>query len=179
MTITEDRYRMLLGASSALADQPTVKAVLQSLRGVLSSTSRLHGAELYVLSDDGESLSSFEFDRDPDAPAIKRGAKLLLTGLVAQVLDEQKPVFVPDLSRSCWNTLTWLLLQPKLPDEAPICSQYRPRKNGTEFCQRQSCRASNLLPKTSRCSVPWLPTLRSRSSAHWQEIPWSVTTVRS
>ena len=98
MTITEDRYRMLLGASSALADQPTVKAVLQSLRGVLSSTSRLHGADLYVLSDDGESLSAFEFDRDPDAPAIKRGAKLLLTGLVAQVLDEQKPVFVRDLS---------------------------------------------------------------------------------
>ncbi|MGA9641639.1 MAG: hypothetical protein WBQ72_09605, partial [Terriglobales bacterium] len=95
MTITEDRYRSLLGASTALADQPTVKAVLQSLRGVLSSTSRLHGAELYVLSDDGESLSSFEFDRDPDAPAITRGAKLLLIGPVAQVLDEQKPVFVP------------------------------------------------------------------------------------
>ena len=98
MTITEDRYRSLLGASSALADQPTVKAVLQSLRGVLSSTSRLHGAELFVLSDDGESLYSFEFDRDADAPAIARGAKLLHVGLVAQVLDEQKPVFVPDLS---------------------------------------------------------------------------------
>ncbi len=98
MTITEDRYRSLLGASTALADQPTVKAVLQSLRGVLSSTSKLHGAELYVLSDDGESLHSFEFDRDADAPAIDRGAKLLRTGLVARVLDEQKPVFVPDLS---------------------------------------------------------------------------------
>src|SRR6201982_739660 len=100
MNITEDRYRMLLGASSALAEQPTVKAVLQSLRGVLSSTSRLHGAELYVLSDDGESLYSFEFDRDADAPAIEKGAKLLRTGLVAQVLDEQKPVFVPDLSKT-------------------------------------------------------------------------------
>src|ERR1035437_3864646 len=98
MTITEDRYRSLLGASTALADQPTVKAVLQSLRGVLSSTSRLHGAELYVLSDDGETLYSFEFDRDADAPAIKRGAKLLRIGLVAQALDEQKPVFVPDLA---------------------------------------------------------------------------------
>ena len=41
---------------------------------------------------------SFEFDRDPDAPAIKRRAKLLRIGLVAQALDEQKPVFVPDLS---------------------------------------------------------------------------------
>src|SRR5208282_6367140 len=98
MTIAEDRYRMLLGASTALADQPTVKAVLQSLRHVLSSTSRLHGAELCLLSDDGESLFTFEFDRDADAPAIKRGSKLLRVGVVAQALDEQKPVFVPDLS---------------------------------------------------------------------------------
>ena len=45
-----------------------------------------------------KSLYSFEFDRDPDAPAIKRGAKLLRVGLVAQALDEQKPVFIPDLS---------------------------------------------------------------------------------
>lgn len=100
MTIAEDRYRSLLHASSALADQPTVKAVLQSLRSVLSSTSRLHGVELYVLSDDGESLYSFEFDRDADAPAISRGAKLLRTGPVAQVLEEQKPVFVPDLAHA-------------------------------------------------------------------------------
>ena len=98
MTIAEDRYRMLLGASTALADQPTVKAVLQSLRGVLASSSRLHGAELYVLSDDGGSLYSFEFDRDQDAPAISRGAKLLRVGVVEQVLNEQKPIFVPDLS---------------------------------------------------------------------------------
>ena len=113
MTIIEDRYRSLLGASSALADQPTVKAVLQSLRGVLSSTSRLHGAELYVLSDDGESLHSFEFDRDVDAPAIERGARLLRVGLVAQVLDEQKPVFVPDLSREML----------KHPDLAPFAAE--------------------------------------------------------
>ena len=113
MTITEDRYRMLLGASTALADQPTVKAVLQSLRRVLSSTSRLHGAELYVLSDDGESLYSFEFDREADAPAIKRGAKLLRIGLVAQALDEQKPVFVPDLS----------LAMLEHPDMAPFAAE--------------------------------------------------------
>jgi len=100
MTIAEDRYRSLLDASSALADQPTVKAVLHSLRSVLSSTSSLHGVELYVLNDDGQSLYSFEFDRDADAPAINRGAKLLRVGLVARVLDEQMPVFVPDLSQA-------------------------------------------------------------------------------
>ena len=113
MTITEDRYRSLLGASTALADQPTVKAVLQSLRGVLSSTSRLHGAELYVLSDDGETLASFEFDRDADAPAIKRGARLLRVGVVAQALDEQKPVFVLDLS----------LAMLEHPDMAPFAAE--------------------------------------------------------
>jgi formate hydrogenlyase transcriptional activator len=113
MTIAEDRYRTLLNASSTLADQPTVKAVLHSLRDVLSSTSRLHGAELYVLSDDGENLYSFEFDRDADAPAIKRGAKLLRIGLVAQALDEQKPVFVPDLS----------LAMLEHPDMAPFAAE--------------------------------------------------------
>jgi formate hydrogenlyase transcriptional activator len=113
MTITEDRYRMLLGASSALAEQPTVKAVLQSLRGVLSSTSKLHGAELFVLSEDDESLYAFAFDRDADAPAIQRGARLLCIGPVAQALDEQKPVFVPDLGAAMLEH----------PDMAPFAAE--------------------------------------------------------
>lgn len=113
MTSAEDRYRSLLDASSALADQPTVKAVLHSLRSVLSSTSRLHGVELYVLSDDGESLYSFEFDREADAPAISRGAKLLRVGSVARVLDEQRPVFVPDLSQAMLEH----------PDMAPFAAE--------------------------------------------------------
>src|SRR5271167_1886228 len=99
MTSAEDRYRSLLDASSTLADRPTVKAVLHSVRSVLSSISKLHGAELYVLSDDGDSLYTFEFDRDADAPAIKIGTSVLRIGAVARVLDEQKPVFVPDLSQ--------------------------------------------------------------------------------
>ncbi len=89
----------LAGMSSAIADQPTVKAVLHSLRGVLSSTCGLHGVELYVVDDDGDNLYSFEFDRDEDAPRIKIGAKILRVGAVAQTLEQQKPVFVPDLSQ--------------------------------------------------------------------------------
>src|SRR5271165_3591333 len=99
MTSSEDRYRTLLEASSTLADQPTVKALLHSLRSVLSSISKLHGAELYVLSDDGDSLYTFEFDRDADAPAIKIGTKLLRIGAVARVLEDQQPVFIPDTSQ--------------------------------------------------------------------------------
>jgi len=89
----------LLDASSALADQPTVKAVLHSLREVLSSTSRLNGTELYVLDDDEQSLHVLEFDRDPDAPAFKIGTKVSRIGAAARVLEEQKPVFIRDTSQ--------------------------------------------------------------------------------
>src|SRR5271157_2660651 len=112
MISAEDRYRSLLDASSTLADQPTVKAVLHSVRSVLSSISKLHGAELYVLSDDGDSLYTFEFDRDADAPAIKIGTRALRIGAAARVLDEQKPVFVPDLSQE-------MLKHPELAPFAP------------------------------------------------------------
>jgi len=113
MTIAEDRYRTLLEASSALAEQPTVKAVLHSVRSVLSSVSRLHGAELCVLTDDGKGLYTFEFDRDADAPAIKIGTKVLRIGAVAQALDEQKPIFVSDLAQEML----------KHPDLAPFAAE--------------------------------------------------------
>ena len=109
---TEDRYRTLLDASSVLAEQPTVKAVLHSLRGLLSSSSRLHGIELYVLHEDGDSLQCFAFDRDPGAPAIPTGTKVSRIGPAAQVLDEQKPVFLPDVSQV-------MLRQPELAPFAP------------------------------------------------------------
>ena len=114
MRSTESRYRTLLDASSALADQPTVKAVLHSLRDVLSSTSRLHGTELYVLDDDEQSLHVLEFDRDPDAPAFKIGTKVSRIGAAAQVLEEQRPVFIPDTSQEMM----------KHPELAPFFEQF-------------------------------------------------------
>ena len=99
LTTDGDRYRTLLDMSSAMADQPTVKALLHSLRGILASTCTFHGAYLWVLSGDGESLQVLEFDREPDAPPIKIGTKALRIGAVAQVLEEQKPVFLPDVSQ--------------------------------------------------------------------------------
>jgi formate hydrogenlyase transcriptional activator len=109
----DSRYRTLLDVSRAMAEQPTVKAVLHSLRDVLSSTSSLHGFELYLLSNDGDSLYTFESDRDADAPAIKIGSKVLRIGAVARTLDEQKPVFVPDLSQEVL----------KHPDLAPFAAE--------------------------------------------------------
>ena len=112
MTSAEDRYRSLLDATSALADQPTVKAMVHSLRGLLSSSCNIHGAHLYILDSDGENLHLFEFDQAPDAPLIKTGTKIPCISAVARVLDEQKPVFLPDVSQE-------MLKFPELTPFAP------------------------------------------------------------
>ena len=108
MRMTEDesalvpadtRYRALLDVSRAMVEQPTVKAVLHSLREVLSSSCRLHGAHLYVLGSDQESLHLLEFDREADAPAIKIGTKISRIGEVERLLEDLEPVFLPDVSQ--------------------------------------------------------------------------------
>src|SRR5579862_4619532 len=93
------RYRALLDVSAALVEQPTVKAVLHSLRDVLSSSVRLHGADLYLLDSGRETLQLLEFDRAADAPAIRIGTKISLVGAAAQALEQQEPVFLPDVSQ--------------------------------------------------------------------------------
>ncbi|MGB0003009.1 MAG: sigma 54-interacting transcriptional regulator [Candidatus Acidiferrales bacterium] len=96
---TNSRYRALLDVSSAMVEQPTVKAVLHSLRDVLSSSCRLHGAHLYVLGGDGETLHLLDFDREADAPAIGIGTRISLTGAAARALEEREIVFLPDVSQ--------------------------------------------------------------------------------
>jgi len=122
MRMTEDesalmpadtRYRALLDVSRAMVEQPTVKAVLHSLREVLSSSCRLHGAHLYVLGSDRESLHLLEFDQEADAPAIKIGTKMSRIGEVARVLEGLEPVFLPDVSQE-------MLKHPEL---APFATQ--------------------------------------------------------
>jgi formate hydrogenlyase transcriptional activator len=112
-TPTDRRYRALLDVSSAMVEQPTVKAVVHSFRRVLSSSCRLHGAHLYVLGGDGESLHLLEFDREADAPAIKIGTKISRTGEVARVLEDLEPVFLPDVSQEMF----------KHPDLAPFAPE--------------------------------------------------------
>ena len=87
------RYRALLDVSAALVEQPTVKAVLHSLREVLSSSVRLHGADLYLLDSDREALHLLEFDREADAPAIRIGTKISRIGAVAQSTGATRTTF--------------------------------------------------------------------------------------
>ncbi|MGB2626879.1 MAG: sigma 54-interacting transcriptional regulator [Candidatus Acidiferrum sp.] len=92
------RYRALLDVSAALIEQPTVRALLHSLRDVLSSSVRLHGADLYLLDSGQETLHLLEFDRAADAPKIRIGTKISRIGAAAQALDQKEPVFLPDVS---------------------------------------------------------------------------------
>ena len=55
-----------------------------------------------------------EFDRDPDAPAFKIGTKVSRIGAAAQVLEEQRPVFIPDTSQEMM----------KHPELAPFFEQF-------------------------------------------------------
>jgi formate hydrogenlyase transcriptional activator len=112
-TTTDSRYRALLDVSSAMVEQPTVKAVVHSFRRVLSSSCRLHGAHLYVLGSEGESLHLLEFDREADAPAIKIGTKISRIGEVSRVLEDLEPVFLSDVSQEMF----------KHPDLAPFAPE--------------------------------------------------------
>ena len=123
-------YRALLDMSSAAADQPTIKALLHSARGILASIASFHGASLsiLILDDQGESLQMFEFDRDWNLPNIESGTRLLRIGAAARVLEEHEPVILKDVSQE-------MLKHPQLAPLAP------------ELAGRSSC----LLPlNTSR-----------------------------
>jgi formate hydrogenlyase transcriptional activator len=96
---TASRYRALLDVSSAAAEQPTVEALLHSLRDVLSHVSAFHGAGLYLLSDDAKTLQLVAIDRPPDGPLIPPGTEVARGGVIARVLDEQRPIHLPDLSQ--------------------------------------------------------------------------------
>ena len=102
----------MLDVSTAMVEQPTVKAVLHSVRDVVSSSCRLHGVHLWVLSSDRESLHVLEFDREADAPTVKIGSTISRIGAAAQVLEEQEPVFIPDVAQE-------MLKHPALAPFAP------------------------------------------------------------
>ena len=99
MTINDNRYRTLLEASTAIAGQPTVEAFLCSLRGLFTTISSLHGADLFLLTEDKKNLQLFAFDRAPDAPQIPAGTQVACVGPAAQVIEEQQPRYVPDVAQ--------------------------------------------------------------------------------
>jgi formate hydrogenlyase transcriptional activator len=94
----DGRYRTLLEVSGAIASEPNLKAVLQSLRRLLSSVVAFDSASLSLLSDNGNSVRLIAFDRSPEAHQVEIGTEVQHLGTaVGRAIDEQKPIYVPDL----------------------------------------------------------------------------------
>src|ERR1700691_3932323 len=94
----DGRYRTLLEVSGASASQPNLKAVLQSLRRLLSSVVAFDSVSLSLLSDNGNSVRLIAFDRSSEAYQVEIGTEVPHVGsAVGRALDEQKPIYIPDL----------------------------------------------------------------------------------
>ncbi|HXM68010.1 MAG TPA: sigma 54-interacting transcriptional regulator [Candidatus Acidoferrum sp.] len=94
----DGRYRTLLEVSGAIASQPNLKAVLHSLRRLLSSVVAFDSVSLSLLSDNGKSVRLIAFDRGSEAYQVEIGTEFPHVGsAVGRALDEQKPIYIPDL----------------------------------------------------------------------------------
>src|ERR1700751_1269628 len=97
-SVADGRYRTLLEVSGAIASQPNLKAVLQSIRRLLSSVMPFDSASLCLLSDNANSVRLIAFDRSPEAHQVEIGTEDPHLGTaVGRAIDEQRPIYVPDL----------------------------------------------------------------------------------
>jgi len=88
----------LLEVSGAIVSQPNLKAILQSLRGLLSSVVAFDSVSLCLLSDNANSVRLIAFDRSPEAHQVEIGTEVPHVGsAVGRAIDEQNPIYVPDL----------------------------------------------------------------------------------
>jgi formate hydrogenlyase transcriptional activator len=110
----DGRYRTLLEVSGAIASQPSLQAVLQSLRHLLSSVVAFDSVSLSLLSDKGSSVRLIAFDRSPEAYQVELGTEVSHVGTaVGRAIDEQKPIYIPDLQAEL-SRIPQLAAQAKL-----------------------------------------------------------------
>src|SRR6202453_2920320 len=111
----DGRYRTLLEVSGAIASQPNLKAVLQSLRRLLSSVVAFDSVSLSLLSDNGNAVRLIAFDRSPEAHQVEIGTEVQHFGTaIGRAIDEQIPIYVPDLQAEL-SRIPELASQARLP----------------------------------------------------------------
>jgi formate hydrogenlyase transcriptional activator len=110
----DGRYRTLLEVSGAIASQPNLKAVLQSLRRLLTSIMVFDSVSFSLLSDNGNSVRLMAFDRSPEAYQVEIGTEFPHLGTaVGRAIDEQKPIYVPNMQAEL-SRIPQLASQPML-----------------------------------------------------------------
>ena len=112
----DGRYRTLLEVSGAIASQPNLKALLQSLRRLLSSIVAFDSVSLTLLSEKGDSVRLIAFDRNLEAYQVEVGTEFPHAGTaVGRAIDEQNPVYVPDIEAEL-SRIPQLASLAKLPN---------------------------------------------------------------
>src|SRR5260370_34745543 len=114
----DGRYRTLLEVSGAVAAQPNLKAVLQSLRRLLSKVVAFDSIGLLLLADNGSSVQLIALDRSPEAREFEIGTQVPYAGTaVGRAIEEQKPIYIPDQQAE-------LLRIPQLSSQARLGSPH-------------------------------------------------------
>src|SRR5512143_593635 len=92
------RYRALLKVSSAIATQPNLQAVLQSLRDLLSKVVCFDSVGLLLLEEREQTVRLLAVEHGASSPKIiEVGTELSYAGTsLGRAIEDQRPVFVAD-----------------------------------------------------------------------------------
>ena len=93
---TKDRYQALLDFSLAVAEQPSLQAVVQSIRALISRVIVFDSATLLLLQPDQQSVRIVALDQSPEMlEGLELGTQLSFAGTaLARAIDEQRPVLI-------------------------------------------------------------------------------------
>lgn len=125
-SIDGSRYRALLGVSTAIASQPGVRAVLRSVSALLSKVVSFHSIALLLLNKGTETTLLYALEANKYEPGIKIGTEAPFRNTtVGTVLEQQKPVFVPDI-RQEWLKIPQFAQIPPLQVDGVLSSYIFP-----------------------------------------------------
>jgi len=95
---TESRYRSLLDASSVVAAQPSLGAVVQSLRRVLAAVIPFDSVSLLFLDEAAGVARVLANDHNPELAGLKVGTQAAISGTaVGTCITEQRPISIPNI----------------------------------------------------------------------------------
>jgi formate hydrogenlyase transcriptional activator len=125
-TLDGGRYRALLGVSTAIASQPDVQAVLHSISILLSKVISFDSIALLLLNQQNETTLLYALEAGTNDPGFSVGTELPFKDTaVALVLEQQQPIFVPDI-RQEWVKISQFALAALRPYQKALSSYIFP-----------------------------------------------------
>ena len=125
-SVDGSRYRALLGLSAAIAAQPDVQEVLHSISALLSKVVHFDSLALLLLNQQNETALLYALEAGTFNPGFGVGTELPFKDTaVAAVLEQQKPVFVPDIRKEWQRNTQFARFKPVVPQPGEgILSSY-------------------------------------------------------